>query len=58
MTITAHIHRPDGRTDKVPLLCRVDTRREAEWVRHGGILPFVLDELVAVPDRARPVPVA
>jgi aconitate hydratase len=58
MTITAHIHRPDGRTDKVPLLCRVDTRREAEWVRHGGILPFVLDELVVEPDRGRPVTVA
>jgi aconitate hydratase len=39
----------------VPLLCRVDTRREAEWVRHGGILPYVLRSLVAA-ERRGPQP--
>jgi aconitase A len=31
----------------LPLVSRVDTRREAEWLRHGGILPYVLEELAA-----------
>ncbi len=29
------------------LTSRVDTRREAEWVRSGGILPYVMNELAA-----------
>lgn len=31
-----------GEASEVVLLSRVDTRREAEWVRGGGILPYVL----------------
>jgi aconitate hydratase len=46
-TVRARITREDGSADTVALLCRVDTHREADWVRSGGILPFVLDELVA-----------
>ncbi|WP_335904933.1 aconitate hydratase AcnA [Acidisphaera sp. L21] len=44
-TITARFHRASGATETISLLSRVDTRREADWVRHGGILPFVLEEL-------------
>jgi aconitate hydratase len=29
------------------LLCRIDTPIEVDYYRHGGILPFVLRELVA-----------
>jgi len=29
------------------LISRVDTRREADWVRNGGVLPYVLNELAA-----------
>jgi aconitate hydratase len=36
------IHRPDGKTDKVPVLCRVDTADEVSYYRHGGILHYVL----------------
>jgi aconitate hydratase len=40
------IRRRDGRTDEVPLTLRIDTPIEAEYFRHGGILPYVLRQLV------------
>jgi len=42
MDLTLVIHRPDGSTDTVPLLCRVDTLDEVSYYRHGGILQYVL----------------
>ena len=47
MTVTLTIRRADGKTDEVPLLCRIDTEGEAEYYRHGGILPYVLRGLAA-----------
>jgi aconitate hydratase len=32
---------------RVPIVCRIDTPIEVEYYRHGGILPFVLRQLVA-----------
>jgi aconitate hydratase len=43
MTITA----ADGSTRAVTLLSRIDTPIEVDYYRHGGILPFVLRELLA-----------
>ncbi len=43
MTIT----RPDGSTRSVTLLSRIDTPIEVDYYLNGGILPFVLRELVA-----------
>ena len=34
-----------GATDEITLLCRIDTRDEAEYFRAGGILPYVLGNL-------------
>jgi aconitate hydratase len=45
--VTLTIHRKDGRTDQVQLLLRIDTPIEVDYYRHGGILPYVLRELVA-----------
>jgi aconitate hydratase len=42
MDLTLVIHRPDGKTDTVPVLCRVDTIDEVAYYRHGGILHYVL----------------
>jgi len=42
MELELVIRRADGRVERVPALCRVDTADEVEYVRHGGILPFVL----------------
>jgi len=47
MTVKLTIHRADGKTDEVALLCRIDTEGEAEYYRHGGILPYVLRGLAA-----------
>ncbi len=41
------IHRADGHTEKVPLTLRIDTPIEIDYYRHGGILPYVLRELMA-----------
>jgi aconitate hydratase len=47
MTVTMVVHRTDGSSVTVPLICRVDTGVEAEWLRNGGILPNALRTLVA-----------
>jgi aconitate hydratase len=44
--VTLVIRRKDGRVQQVPVLCRIDTAIEVDYFRHGGILPFVLRELV------------
>jgi aconitate hydratase len=46
MTVTLTIHRTGGKTDTVPLLCRIDTLDEVEYFKHGGILPYVLRHLL------------
>ena len=41
------IHRKDGSIKEVPVLLRIDTPIEVDYYRHGGILPYVLRQLVA-----------
>jgi len=41
------IHRKDGSSQKVELLCRIDTLDEIDYFRNGGILHYVLRSLVA-----------
>jgi len=38
----------DGRVKQIPLLCRVDTLEELDYLHHGGILPFVLRGLAGI----------
>ncbi len=45
--VTLVIHRPDGVTQQVTLLLRIDTPIEVSYYLHGGILPFVLRQLLA-----------
>ena len=47
MTVTLKIHRAEGSTTEVPLLCRIDTLDEVEYFRNGGILQYVLRQLLA-----------
>jgi aconitate hydratase len=42
MDLTLVIHRANGTTDTVPVLCRVDTLDEVAYYQHGGILHYVL----------------
>jgi aconitate hydratase len=41
------IERRDGRQDSVPLVLRIDTPIEVAYFSAGGILPYVLDQLLA-----------
>ena len=45
--VTAQINRASGVSETISLISRVDTRREADWVRSGGVLPYVLKGLDA-----------
>jgi aconitate hydratase len=48
-TGTLRIHRRDGRVESVPLLLRIDTPIEAAYFVAGGIMPYVLEQLVTQP---------
>jgi aconitate hydratase len=45
--VTLTIHRKDGSSQQVPVLLRIDTPIEVDYYQHGGILPFVLRQLLA-----------
>jgi aconitate hydratase len=47
MDVTLVIRRKDGSPQNVPVLLRIDTPIEVDYYLHGGILPFVLRELLA-----------
>ncbi len=44
---TLRIHRSGGTTDEVPVIVRIDTPIEVDYYEHGGILPFVLRQLMS-----------
>jgi len=44
---TLVIHRADGSSVDVKVLLRIDTPIEVDYYKHGGILPFVLRQLLA-----------
>ena len=37
----------DGQRREVPVTLRIDTPIEVDYYRHGGILPYVLRQLLA-----------
>jgi aconitate hydratase len=41
------IHRASGKTEEVPVILRIDTPIEVDYYQHGGILPYVLRQLLA-----------
>jgi aconitate hydratase len=45
--LVAEIVGPDGTLQRVPLICRIDTLEELEYLRNGGILQYVLRHLAA-----------
>ena len=45
--VTLVIHRADGSKQNVKVLLRIDTPIEVDYYKHGGILPFVLRQLLA-----------
>jgi len=45
--VTLTVRRKDGTEKKVTVTLRADTPIEIEYLRHGGILPYVLREILA-----------
>jgi aconitate hydratase len=45
--LTLTIKRASGKTEEVPVILRIDTPIEVDYYRHGGILPYVLRQLLA-----------
>jgi aconitate hydratase len=45
--LTLRITPVEGPARDVPVTCRIDTPIEIEYYQHGGILPYVLRQIVA-----------
>ncbi len=46
MDVTLIVRRVDGKTQEVPVILRIDTPIEVDYYLHGGILPYVLRQLI------------
>jgi aconitate hydratase len=51
--LSVHGRRPDGSEFSFDVVCRIDTPIEIEYYRHGGILPYVLRQLLGQPAAAQ-----
>jgi aconitate hydratase len=47
MNLTLVITRENGSREKIEVLCRIDTLNEVEYFKAGGILHYVLRQLIA-----------
>jgi len=47
--LTLRITRKDGAAENIPVRCRIDTPIEVDYYQHGGILTYVLRQLLANP---------
>jgi aconitate hydratase len=45
--VTATIKRADGSEEQITLRCRIDTEVEIDYIKHGGVLHYVLRNLAA-----------
>ena len=45
--VCLRITRRDGVVEMVPVRCRIDTPIEIDYYQHGGILPYVLRQIIA-----------
>jgi aconitate hydratase len=44
--VTLIIHRANGEREEMPITLRIDTPIEVDYFKHGGILPYVLRQLL------------
>jgi aconitate hydratase len=44
--LTLRVTRANGQVETIPVTCRIDTPIEIDYYQHGGILPYVLRQLV------------
>jgi aconitate hydratase len=52
--LTLRINRANGQSENIPVTCRIDTPIEIDYYQHGGILPFVLRQLVGASGNSSP----
>jgi len=50
--VLLQVKRQDGRKEEVPLILRIDTPIEVDYYRHGGILAFVLREILGAQENS------
>ncbi len=55
-SVACRIRRADGSATTIDLLCRVDTAHELDYLRHGGILQFMLRRALLTNSPRRPSP--
>jgi aconitate hydratase len=48
--VMLEIKRADGKLENVPLVLRIDTPIEVDYYQHGGILPYVLRQIIRKAD--------
>jgi aconitate hydratase len=46
--LTLIIERKDGRREEVPVTLRIDTPMEVDYYRYGGLLPYVLGQILSI----------
>ena len=46
-TLECRVRREDGTEQRFEVRCRIDTENELDYFRHGGILPYVLRNMLA-----------
>ena len=44
--LTLFVRRKNGSVDEIPLTLRLDTQIEVDYVKHGGIMPYVLESII------------
>ena len=44
--VTLVVHRANGDTEEIAITLRIDTQTEVDYYKHGGILPYVLRQLL------------
>src|SRR5262249_27917454 len=52
-SLTVRATAPDGTKKDIPVTARIDTPEEMQYYKHGGILPYVLRQLVSGSGRAQ-----
>jgi aconitate hydratase len=52
---TLRVHKADGTTFDIPLIVRIDTPVETDYYRAGGILPYVLAQILRAQSAAKAV---
>ena len=50
MNLKATIQREDGNTQEIEVLCRIDTLNELDYYKNGGILQYVIRDMLRQSD--------